>query len=121
MNTKLTEKQLIELISSIQTIMGAVNVAQLEFYQLLPDYQQKLSQVKQRTRRVMDDLESVKKLCYTIVRPKDSIEHIDYNMGHELHRLFSFFSTMDVNQLKEYNDLIYQHPDIDVNELANSI
>lgn len=117
MNTKLTDKQLIELISSIQTIMGAVNVAQLEFYQLLPDYQQKLSQIKQRTRRVIEDLESVKKLCYSVVRPRESIEQIDYGMGHELHRLFVYFSTMEVNQLKEFNDRIYEHPSIDISTL----
>lgn len=121
MNTKLTEKQLIDLIASIQTIIGAVNVAQLEFYQLIPDYQQKLGQIKQRTRRVIEDLDAVKKLAYTVVKPKEDVEQIDYGLGHELHRLFSFFSTMEVNQLREFNNLIYQHPTIDISELAESI
>jgi len=121
MKQKLTDKQLIELISSIQTIIGAVNVAQLEFYQLIPDYQQKLGQIKQRTRKVIEDLDAVKKLAYTIVKPKEEIEHIDYGLGHELHRLFVFFSTMEVNQLREFNNLIYQHPTIDIHDLAEKI
>jgi len=121
MNQKLSEQQAIKLTASIQTIMGAVNVAQLEYYELLPDYQAKLSQIKQRSRRLLEDLESIKKLCYTIVNPREQVEHIDYEMGYELHRLFSFFSTMEYNQLKDFNNLIYQHPTIDIHELSQSI
>lgn len=121
MNTKLTDKQLIDLIASIQTIIGAVNVANLEYYQLIPDYLQKLGQIKQRCKRIKEDLEAIKKVCYTIVKPKEDVEQIDYGMGHELHRLFSWFSTMKVDQLREFNDLIYQHPTIDIKELSESI
>lgn len=102
---KLTDKQIRQLKESMQLIVTLASVINLEWHEIAPDFiKTQTGQIKQRCKRIIEDGEAIKKVCYTLVYSTESQEHMDFEFAFELQRLNKFFSTVEYNTLKEFND-----------------
>jgi len=119
MKQKLTDKQIRGVKESMQLIISLASVINLEWHDLMPDFlKAQVGQIKLRSKRIMEDAEVIKKQCYTLVYCTESQEHMDFEFSYELQRLNRFFSTVEYNTLKEFNDKNEALEKIDVKDAS---
>lgn len=117
---KLTPNQIRGVKESMQLIISLASVINLEWHDLMPDFvQAQVGQIKQRSKRLLEDAEAIKKICYSLVYCTESQEHMDFEFAFELQRLNKFFSTVEYNTLKEFNDKNELLEKIDIKEVQH--
>lgn len=119
---KLTEKQIRSLKESMQMIILLSDVISLEWHDLAPDFiKTQTGQIKQRCKRIIEDSSMIKKICEQLVYATEDEEHMAYELPYELQRLNRFFSSVEFNQLKAFNDKNETLPKIDYQEYQKQL
>lgn len=119
---KLTQKQIRALKESMQMIILLSEVISLEWHELAPDFiKTQTGQIKQRTKRITEDATAIKKVCETLVYATEEEDHMAFELPYELQRLNRFFSTVEFNQLKSFNDKNETLPKIDYKDYQKQL
>lgn len=119
---KLTDKQVKSLKESMQMIILLSEVISLEWHEIAPDWiKTQTGQIKQRTKRIIEDSTAIKKICETLVYATESPDHMAFELPYELQRLNKFFSSVEFNQLKAFNDKNETLPKIDYKDYQNQL
>lgn len=119
---KLSDKQIRSLKESMQMIILLSEVINLEWHEISPDFlKTQTGQIKQRTKRIIEDATVIKKVCETLVYATEDIDHMSYELPYELQRLNKFFSTVEYNSLKSFNDKNETLEKVDYKDYQNQL
>lgn len=106
----------------MQMIILLSDVISLEWHDLAPDFiKTQTGQIKQRCKRIIEDSSMIKKICEQLVYATEPEEHMKFELPYELQRLNKFFSTVEFNQLKSFNDQNEALPKIDYQEYQKQL
>ncbi len=120
MKQKLTEKQIRGVKESMQLIISLSHTISLEWHDIMPEFvKAQVGQIKMRSKRLLEDATAIKKLCETLVYCTESEDHMAFEFAYEILRLNKFFTTVEYNTLKEFNDKNESLPKVDFKEIKN--
>lgn len=99
------EKKIKDILHSVQAISALAECITIEFYNDLVDHKFKQPILNQKSKRIKEYADDIKKLCTVHTKVLDK-EYMEYEHSVAMHRLFKWFCLLDANQINEYMDRV---------------
>lgn len=103
--TKLSEEKHRQILHHVQTITSLAQLITIEYQNSLVDTRFKIPIVNNKARRIISDAKDIIKAFNNIVKAKDE-DFLEYDHAIQMHRVFKYFSVMDVKQVEQFMDLL---------------
>lgn len=106
------EKLINDIVLDCNTILSLANMVSMVYHQNIFGYKFGKPVLNQKVKRIISDCNDIKKELNSLVKVIVEKDHVEYELAYEQLRAFTWLSSCNIDQLRNYNDKIEKIPTI---------